>query len=193
METILKDEGYGFDETTSLMIIDIQDRLLPAFSEVIQNKVVRYTSVLIELASDVASKIIYSEQYPKGLGATVEQLSKHLDRATRFEKTTFDLCASPNFSTADISDAHPSLHTVVVCGMETHICVLATVRSLLKEGYRILVPIDAVASRTKANYLNGLHLMEKAGAILVNTETVVFQTMQHSKCDHFKKYSKLIL
>ncbi len=190
----MKDAGYGFDETTSLLVIDIQERLLPAFEEAIQKKIIRYSSVLIELASDFNSKIIYSEQYPRGLGFTVAPLLEHLEGSTRFEKTTFDLCASPEFSASDLmKEGTVAQNTVIVCGMETHICVLATVCSLLEEGYRVLVPIDAVASRTKANYLNGLEMMKSAGAILVNTETVVFQTLKHSKSDHFKKYSKLIL
>ncbi len=202
METILKSSNYGFDETTSLAVIDIQARLVPALTERMAYKLVRYSSILIDLALDLELQIVYSEQYPKGLGETVEPLKSKLKKARRLEKTTFDLCASSNFSASMflqtdseekvIKPNAANLNTIIVCGMETHICVLGSVCSLLDAGYRVLVPIDAVASRTKANYLNGLGLIEKAGATLVNTETIVFQTLKDSRSDRFKKYSKLI-
>ena len=189
MENNLIMENFALGKTTSLLIIDIQERLIKALEEPVSAGLIRYTSILTQLALDVGSSVFFSEQYPKGLGQTVGELLVLLESAgaTSFEKTHFDLCACDTFTPQSLSK------TVIVCGMETHICVLATVLSLLSKGHRVLLPIDAVASRSVRNHENGLKLMEKAGAVLVNSETLVFQTLKHSKSDHFKKYSKLIL
>nr|NLJ02104.1 isochorismatase family protein [Bacillota bacterium] len=81
---------------------------------------------------------------------------------------------------------------VLVVGMETHVCVFQTVRDLISDDYQVFVVKDAVASRTKVNFLNGLDLMQALGAVITNTETAVFDLLKVSGTPEFKVMSKLI-
>lgn len=171
-----------------LLVIDIQERLMSAMPEMIRDHVVYQTETLALMADDYGAPLFLTEQYPKGLGPTVEPLIEACKGATKFEKTTFDACGDPEFKKA--MDKLPD--SVIVCGMETHICVLSTVHSLLKTGRRVVVPFDGVLSRFDPHHRNGLSQMEHAGADISNVETIVFATLGHSKAEHFKKYSKRI-
>ena len=174
--------------SVALLIIDIQERLMSAMPELVRDHVVHQTETLGLLAAAYSAPTFVTEQYPKGLGPTVEPLSQIKQAATSFEKTHFDACADPTFEAAmeELAD------TVVVCGMETHICVLSTVTSLRATGRRVIVPFDGVLSRFDAHHRNGLAQMERAGAEITNVETLVFSTLAHSKAEHFKQFSKRI-
>ena len=76
--------------------------------------------------------------------------------------------------------------------METHVCVLQTVRDLVADGYQVHLASDAITSRTEANYQNGLDLMQNMGAVVSNTETVLFDLLKDSNRPEFKPISKLI-
>lgn len=174
--------------TTALLIIDIQERLMGAMPETARDHVIRQTETLGLLAQSYKSPIWLTEQYPKGLGPTVESLRDIQASAHVFEKTHFDACLDPEF--AESMAVLPQ--SVVVCGMETHICVLSTVASLLATGRRVIVPIDGVLSRTAGNQENGLAQMRSLGAEISNTESIVFSTLEHSKAERFKLFSKRI-
>lgn len=175
---------------SSLLVIDIQERLLSAMPEEEMNLCIHATRTLIELAGEVGAPIVYTEQYPKGLGPTeasiLETLQDH--DAQRVPKMSFDACAAPAF--------HQHLidlpRRIVVCGMEAHICVLATVRELINRRHDIIVPFDAVISRKPQNRDNGLRMMEKEGATVANYETIVFDALRTAEHKAFKKFSKLI-
>lgn len=169
-----------------VMIIDIQERLVPVMKY--KDDVINNTKILIQGAKEMGMPIIYTEQYPKGLGHTVEELQELLEEAQRFEKNSF---------TAYIEEVISELENtgrkkVIITGMETHVCVFQTVRDLLYNGYEVFVISDAVASRTKGNYLNGLELMRSMGAVITNTETVVFDLLKRAGTPEFKIMSKLI-
>jgi nicotinamidase-related amidase len=175
---------------TALLIIDVQERLLPAMPDDDRARLLKATHTLIELAHDLGSRIVYTEQYPKGLGPTEASLLERLEAvgAERVEKMTFDACSSPNFHQYLIDLPGQ----IVVCGMEAHICVLSTVRELLERRHKIVVPFDAVTSRDRAYRDNGLELMSKAGATIANYETIVFDALRSAEHPQFKKFSKMI-
>lgn len=169
-----------------LMVIDIQDRLIPAMKygeQVIQN-----TNILISVAKKLGVPIIVTEQYPKGLGKTVSDVSNNLEGALTYEKTSFSGC------TSEVSSELKGLgrKKIIITGTETHVCVFQTVRDLLANGYQVFVVGDAVCSRTKGNYLNGLSLMSSMGAVVTNTETIFFDLLKQSGTPLFKELSKLI-
>ena len=174
---------------TTLLVIDLQERLASAMDEAAMAHVTRQTCTLIELAKTFGAATIASEQYPKGLGPTVAPVRAALgEDATIVEKTRFDLTLAPSFE-----DFLPILGArVVITGMEAHICVLTTARSLLARGHEVLVPFDAVISRQPAYRDNGLEQLRALGATIVNTETIVFDTLRDAKHPEFKKFSKLI-
>jgi len=173
-------------EEAILLIIDIQEKLVPAMS--CNDKVINNTKILIAGANQMDIPIIYTEQYPKGLGRTIEELEVEIENGQLFEKNSFTAF------TNEVRDALKSngKKKVIIAGMETHVCVYQTVRDLLASCYEVFVIKDAVASRTEMNYLNGLDLMASMGAVITNTETVIFDLLKISGTPEFKILSKMI-
>jgi nicotinamidase-related amidase len=173
-------------EETVLMVIDIQERLVPAMpygQEAIQN-----TNILISVSNKLNIPIIITEQYPKGLGRTASEVSSYFEEAEVYEKITFSGC------TDEVTAALKRLgkKKIIIAGMETHVCVFQTARDLLAHDYHVFVVRDAVCSRTTGNHLNGLSLMSVMGAVITNTETVFFDLMKKAGTPLFKELSKLI-
>jgi nicotinamidase-related amidase len=179
-------------DSAALLVVDIQERLLPAMSPDDQANLLKATKNLVALFGELGGRIAYSEQYPRGLGSTVPDLAGELaavSGATRFEKTAFSVCQEAGAAEiAALSDRRD----VVLVGMETHVCVLLTGLDLIARGHRVFVPHDAVASRTAANRDNGLALLEKNGATIVNSETLVFHALGKAGGDRFKRFSQRI-
>lgn len=173
-------------EKAVLMVIDIQERLVPAMSD--GEQVIGKTNILISMAKSFGIPIIVTEQYPKGLGKTVPELSINLGDAPTFEKITFSACTAKVIS----SLMKLGRKKVIITGMETHVCVFQTVRDLINHGYQVFVVGDAVCSRTRGNYQNGLSQMSLMGAVVTNTETVFFDLMKAAGTPQFRELSKLI-
>lgn len=173
-------------EEAALMLVDIQERLVPAMPY--GQESIQKTNILIAVANKLHIPIIATEQYPKGLGKTVPQISDNFQGVSVYEKITF------SGYTEEISANLKRLakKKIIIVGMETHICVFQTVRELLANGYQVFVVKDAVCSRTKENYRNGLSQMSVMGAVVTNTETVVFDLIKEAGTPLFKELSKLI-
>lgn len=173
-------------EEIVLMIIDVQERLVPAMKY--GGQVIEKTNTLISIAKNLEAPIIVTEQYPKGLGKTVPEVSANLDTASVYEKMTF------SGFTPEVASALNQLgrKKIIITGIETHVCVLQTVRDLLGQGYQVFVVQDAVCSRTKENYKNALSQMSLMGAVITNLETALFDLMKESGTPVFRKLSKLI-
>ena len=169
-----------------LLIVDIQERLVPAMKY--GEKVIRNTNIIISCAKKLGIPIIVTEQYPQGLGKTVSDVSNNIEGALTYAKLTFSGCTSEVISALN----EIGRKKIIITGMETHICVFQTVRDLLVHGYQVFVVGDAVCSRTKENYQNGLSLMLSTGALVTNTETVIFDLLKEAGTPLFKELSKLI-
>lgn len=173
-------------EESVLFVIDIQEKLVPAMRY--GEQVIRNTNTLITIAKKLDIPVIATEQYPKGLGKTVPELSKNFNESSVYEKVAFSGC------TREVNSALEVLgrNKIIIAGMETHVCVFQTVRNLLARGYQVFVVGDAVCSRTKENWLNGLSLMSSMGAVITNTETIFFDLMKEAGTPLFKELSQLI-
>jgi nicotinamidase-related amidase len=173
-----------YSEEAALMVIDIQERMMPVMDH--GKQVVDKTISLIKIAEKLEMPIILIEMYPKGLGKTVPEVMEHLQQMPRFEKIHFSACCEP-----PLAEYLQKLgrRKIIVTGMETHVCVLQTVRSLLELGYQVFLVGDAVSSRTKHNYRNALALMHDMGAVITNTETVFFDLMKKAGTPVFKELS----
>ena len=173
-------------EEAVLLVIDIQSKLIPAMKQ--GEQVIKNTNIMITVAKKLGIPIMVTEQYPKGLGKTVSELSDNLGEALTYEKITF------SSYTSEVISALKELgrKKIIITGMETHVCVFQTVRDLLAHGYQVFLVGDAVCSRTNENYLNGLSQMSSMGAVVTNTETVLFDLMKESGTPLFKELSKLI-
>lgn len=175
-------------ESTLLMVIDIQEKLCKAMDQEVLANTTANVSILIEAAREFSIPVLITEQYPAGLGSTLLEL-KEKTAATPLEKMSFSCCGNEGIL-AKIAES--GRKTIIVTGMETHICVLQTVLDLLKKGYHVQVVNDAVISRKKGNWRLGLNLASSAGAIISSTETILFQLLQQAGTSAFKKLSRLV-
>lgn len=171
-----------------LIIIDIQERLAAVMKE--RERVIANTLHLIETARLLKTPVIVTEQYPKGLGPTVKEISEGLKDFYRpIEKITFSCCREDAFVN---SLKGTGRRKVILCGMETHVCVLQTCIDLLSKGYNVHVVKDAVCSRTKDNFMVGIDFVRSAGAVITCTETVLFQLLERAGTEEFKAISRRI-
>lgn len=174
-------------ESAVLLIVDIQTRLAPAIAD--HEQIVHQSSVLLQTANLMELPVLATEQYPRGLGSTVEEIKQDLpEKVVVSEKISFDAC------TDEIRQAllASGRKQVIICGMETHVCVYQTVRRLLADGYEVFVAADAVGSRTVANKENALAMFRQMGAVVSNTETLIFDLLQVAGTPLFKQVSALI-
>ncbi len=176
---------------TALVVVDVQEKLVPAMPTARIDGLLHATKVFLEAAVTLGVPVIVTEQYPRGLGPTcavVDETLQHV-RHTRITKTTFDACLEPSFAEALLA---ADVQAVVVLGVEAHICVLQTVRSIADRGYATYVVSDAVASRREENRLIGLDLARAAGAFVTSTETVVFDWLGRAGTENFRALSPLL-
>jgi nicotinamidase-related amidase len=170
-----------------LVIVDIQERLAVVMKE--RTKTVANTVLLIEAAKLLDIPVVVTEQYPKGLGATVKEIRDVVPSYEPLEKITFDCCKGDGFlkEIRLLRKKH-----IILAGMETHVCVLQTCLSLLKEKYNVHLVGDAVCSRKKHDYLAGREMMRDAGAVVSCTETVLFQLLERAGTREFKEIARRI-
>jgi nicotinamidase-related amidase len=150
---------------------------------------VRNTGILLDSAQELGVPVIFTEQYVKGLGPTVAALKEKAPGAACHEKLTFSCCGNESFG-AQLKQTGRT--QVIVCGMETHVCVLQTVIDLLGDRFVVHVVADAVMSRAIDNRQTALEAMTLAGAVPTSTEAVVFQLLKIAGTDSFRKLSKLV-
>jgi len=169
----------------ALLVVDVQERLVPAVSR--GSALVNSVSFLARWARVAGVPVIATEQYPKGLGHTVQALADRLPEGTPIiEKTRFSACGVEGFE--DAYDA-ARCDTWVVCGVESHVCVNQTVHDLLSRGASVHVTADAVSSRTPANRQAGLDKAARAGAHVTSAEMVLFEMLGQAGGPEFKARS----
>lgn len=174
---------------TVLVLVDVQERLLPVMDK--NDALLKNLEILVQGALALDIPIVWLEQYPKGLGRTVDPLKSLLDDAglSPIEKMTFSGVPHPEFQ--KILEKYDHAH-FLVAGIETHVCVYQTVRDLLDEDYDVEVVSDAVSSRVEANTELGLNKMIQLGATLTSTEMCLFELLESAENPQFKTISKLI-
>jgi nicotinamidase-related amidase len=171
----------------SLLVVDVQERLLPAIFE--RDRVLQNTLRLIHGAQALQVPTIVTEQYPKGLGPTVSDLAVVLKGSRPIEKVTFSA-----WGAAGLREALQAgkVRDVVLCGVEAHVCVAQTCLDLLDAGFRPFVVADAVSSRTPENWRAGVERMRDAGAVIVSTEMILFELLERAGTEEFKQVQRLI-
>ena len=169
-----------------LLIIDLQERLLPYIFN--KEKIKHHTNKLVELSVALNIPIIYTEQYPKGLGYTVNCLKKKLtdSNSKKFEKTTFSA-----YENQDLKKFLTQINKkqIIILGVESHICVLQTAIDLLQNNKQVYIVEECVGSRRLVDVNIGLKRMIKNGASLINFEMIFFELIRDSKNQFFKKLS----
>ena len=172
-------------EDTALLVVDIQEKLLPKIMQA--SEVLRNASFIVNAAKVLGVPVIATEQYPKGLGPTVEPIRGLL--TTVWEKKTFSAVGEGGALDFLKSDARIK---VVVVGIEAHICIMQTVLDLLNQGFHVFVCVDAVSSRYAIDVKIALKRMQQAGAILVTAEACVYEWLETAANPAFKEISGMV-
>ena len=173
-----------------LIVIDIQEKLFPFMAEEYRKGMLRYVPVLLAAAKELALPVTVTEQYRKGLGRTIPELRPLIEGLPNFEKVEF---ASTEVEQVVARLAQNNRKQVIVCGMETHICVYQTALGLRQLGYDVHLVADAAGARFPLNHETGLRLMDQAGCRITTTETVLFQLLEKAGTEAFKKLQKMII
>jgi nicotinamidase-related amidase len=175
-------------ENSALIVIDIQERLFVAMEEKIQNNILKNTGILIETANVYDIPIIVSEQYKKGLGPTMKELAEKINDTEFLEKLHFDCMKDESLKKTIFSTEK---NTLIIAGMETHVCVFQTALTLLKSGKNVIIASDAVGSRRKHDWKTALSALSAAGAVICPTETISFMILEKAGTTEFKKLAPL--
>lgn len=172
---------------SQLVIVDMQIKLSSVMTSHI-DRVVKNCATLLQSAALLEIPVLFTEQYPQGLGPTLPELAQYMAGKKAVEKTAFSCCGEPAFSRQLLGD-HSQ---VILAGMEAHICILQTALDLLAQGKTVFVLEDAVISRNPENKRNALNRMREAGVIITNTESLIFEWLGAATGDAFKKISQLV-
>jgi nicotinamidase-related amidase len=168
----------------ALIVVDIQEKLLPPIYQ--KDQLVRNSQLLIRLAGILKIPALLTTQYAKGLGKTVPEVSGLLPDVEPIDKHMFSCFGSDLFCSA-LKRLPGNRNTVLLCGMESHICVTQTALGALREGYIVHVASDAVSSRTEWNWKIGLERMRAAGAVISSTEMMIYELLRSSGAPAFKE------
>ena len=172
-------------EDALLAVVDVQEKLFAVMDQ--QEKMVKNIGTLIQTAQRLRLPIVVTEQ-PQGLGPTIPALRQLLGEEQPFAKLVFSCWRAEPFW---VRLTELGRKTIILTGMETHICVLQTALDLLQAGFSVHVPVDAVCSREKENWKVAIEQLQMAGAVITCAETVAFELLQEAGTEDFKALSKL--
>ncbi len=174
-------------ENSVLIVVDVQERLAPAIHE--HETVVANTRILQQAADRLDVPVLVSEQYPRGLGPTIQPVASLAAADQVIEKIEFSAAANTTFANrlADLQRG-----TAVVCGMEAHVCVLQTVMDLAAGGTDVALVRDACGSRDPANAEAAFARAARDGVAIATTEMVVFEWLHRAGSPEFRELSRLI-
>ncbi|MFL6385900.1 MAG: isochorismatase family protein [Terriglobales bacterium] len=175
-------------EDCALAVIDIQEKLLPPIFE--KERMVRNSALLVRLANILSLPVIVSTQYERGLGQTIPEIAGLLSNINTkpVDKLEFGCFGNGEYCSTVGNLANRT--TLLLCGMESHICVTQTALGALKQGLNVHVAADAVSSRTDLNWKLGLNRMQAAGAVLSSTEMMIYELLGKSGTPAFKEMLK---
>lgn len=168
----------------ALVVIDIQQKLLPPIFN--KDQLVRNTSLLVRLAKILGIPVLLTTQYAKGLGETVPEISSLIDDVQAIDKLQFSCFGKDTFCSA-VKSLPGNRNTMLLCGMETHICVMQTALGALDQGYLVHVASDAAGSRAESNWKVGIDRMRDAGCVISSTEMMMYELLRQSGTPAFKE------
>ncbi len=170
-----------------LIIVDMQERIIPKISD--KHTIIGNAITLIKSAEILNIPIIVTEQYPKGLGHTIPEIKELIVPWQPIDKICFSCFGSSNFSRKLKELKRDNL---ILCGIESHVCITQTALDGLKSGHSVFFVKDAISSRTENNKETGFERMAQAGAIPVSTEMAVFELLREAGTDKFKQIASMI-
>ena len=168
----------------ALVVVDIQEKLLPPIFN--KEAMVRNSQLLIRLAKILSIPAMVTTQYSKGLGGTVPEIASLLTEVRTIDKLEFGCFGSDDFRSS-VKKLPGNRNTLLLCGMEAHICVTQTALGALNDGYLVHVASDAVGSRSEWNWKVGLDRMRSAGAVISSAEMMMYELLRCSATKQFKE------
>src|SRR5690625_2238361 len=174
-------------DETALVIVDVQGKLAKIMHQ--SKEMLTNLERMIQGANVLDIPIIWLEQYPKGLGPTSDEVKQHLTNLSPIAKMTFSACNNDEFKEAL---EQLNCQSILLTGIESHICVYQTARDLLKEDYYVETVVDCISSRTVGNKEIGLEKMKQLGAHATSVEMALFDLMGSAEHPNFKEISKII-
>lgn len=175
-------------ETSALLIVDVQEKLFPLVEHPCE--MLEKMLLLINGCKLFHLPTVVSEQYPKGLGSTIEALKKTVPQeAAYFSKTTFACSGDPVLQKAI---GNLGRKQWIVAGIEAHVCILQTVRGLLEAGFEVVVANDAISSRSIYDFSTAIAELKEWGVRVTSVETILFELMEDASKPEFKALSALI-
>ncbi len=188
---MMNDQESSFDKLSSkvyaLLIIDIQEKIIrPIFNK---DSIIKNIKKLIYAYQILEENIFISEQNPLKLGVTIPELSPKAG-FRKFEKMEFSLAKLEGFL-KELKDK--KISNLIVCGIETHICIQQTVLDCLQKGFEVILISDAMGSRNRADHEISLQRMTQSGAILTTTESIIFELCKTADRKEFKEIRNIIM
>ena len=169
-----------------ILIIDIQDKLI----KIAKDDTVKKNAIAIAKTAEILNlPVIVTEQYPKGLGSTIDEIKSLNLKSDYYEKTTFSVLKEKNINDKIL---HYYKNQIVLFGIETHICVLQSAIDLLNAGYEVFIVQDCCCSRNDENKNAAIRRLIHAGCSIATTEMVLFELLESSKHPNFKEIQALI-
>lgn len=177
---ILKEDSIG-------LFIDFQERLVPAMKK--NKELIKNTGKLMKGLKELSVPLIFTQQYTKGLGPTVNDLVINSDEFSYIEKTSFSCCDEEKFNQA-LEGLNKK--NIIICGIESHVCVLQTAIDLKNKGYNPVLVVDCISSRKKQSIKVALKRMVQEGILITNTESILFELTRDAKNPAFKAISSIV-
>lgn len=174
-------------ENTIGLIIDIQERLVPAMFE--KETLIKNCSILIEGLTALSIPMLVTQQYTKGLGETADEIKAVIPDFSFIEKRDFSCCDEP----AVMEELKSlSAKNIIICGIESHVCVLQTAVDLKAAGYNPVVVTDCVSSRVAQSIEIAKERFRYEGILMTSYESLLFELTRSSAAPEFKAISKLV-
>ncbi len=175
-------------ENTTALFIDFQERLFPVMNE--NDLLLKNTRILLEGLFILNIPAIFTQQYTKGLGPTIEELSSGVPDFSPIEKTDFSCYGAVDYRS--YLEKNPSYGTIIICGIESHVCVLQTSVELKDAGYFPVVVTDCISSRTSISKAGALERFRFENIMTTTCESLLFELTRTAKNDAFRAISKLV-
>ena len=176
------------NDNTLLVIVDVQQKLMNVMSN--SSSCLAKVKLLADALNLMDVPCIVTEQYPKGLGPTVDEIKSVLKDSTPFvEKSAFSCCGADEFNSRVQEFERKN---IIICGVESHVCVLQTAINLKQKGYNVYLAADAVSSRNENDKAYALDFLRQSGVAVLSTESLIFALLKDSKHPSFKAVSALL-
>ncbi|MEI6137700.1 MAG: isochorismatase family protein [Mariniphaga sp.] len=174
-------------ENTSALFIDFQEKLFPAMDE--KELLLKNTKILLEGLKTLGIQAVFTQQYSKGLGETIEELRLLVPEFSAIEKTDFSCLGAAEY--AEFLKLHQSKN-IILCGIEAHVCVLQTAVDLKEAGYHPVVVTDCITSRSKINKQGAIERFRFENIMMATCESILFELTRSAKSPEFRAISKLV-